>query len=179
MKAQMGGVAMLLATFVIGGLVGFGCSQAPNQSKAQVPKAEAPKAEPKSDTPGTDAPASPAAPVDKTKKLQRFGAVIGLKAEKKDYYDKLHAEPWPEINAMIKKCNIQNYSIYEVELDGKLYLFAYFEYTGDDFKADMALMAADPKMKQWWAETDPCQIRLPGTPDDEQWLPIPPVYHLD
>ena len=117
--------------------------------------------------------------VAKPQQVRRFGSVIGLKAEKKDYYNKLHANPWPEINAMIKKCNIRNYSIYEVELDGKLYLFSYFEYTGDDFKADMAKMAADPKTKEWWAETDPCQIRLPGTPEGEQWLGIEEVYHLD
>ncbi len=114
-----------------------------------------------------------------TKKVQRFGSVIGLKEEKKDYYNKLHANPWPEINAMIKKCNIQNYSIYECELDGKLYLFSYFEYVGDDFEKDMARMAADPKIKEWWVETDPCQIRLPGTPEGEQWKRIEEVYHLD
>ncbi len=115
----------------------------------------------------------------KPKQVQRFGSVIGLKADKKDYYNKLHANPWPEINALLKKSNVQNYSIYEAELDGKLYLFAYFEYTGDDFKADMAKMAVDPKMKEWWAETDPCQIRLSGTPEGEQWLGIEEVYRLD
>ena len=41
--------------------------------------------------------------------------------------------------AMIKKCNMQNYSIfYKDNL-----LYAYFEYTGNDFAADMAKMAAD------------------------------------
>ena len=43
----------------------------------------------------------------------------------------------------------------------------------------MAQMKTNPKFVQWWAETDPCQIRLPGTPDDQQWLKIPEVYHLD
>ena len=117
MKNYRSGVVMLLATFLIGGLVGFGCSQSETQSKAEDSKTEAAK-----------------------KKPQRFGSVIGLKAEKKDYYNKLHAEPWPEINAMIKKCNIQNYSIYEIEIEGKLYLFSYFEYVGDDFDADMEKM---------------------------------------
>jgi L-rhamnose mutarotase len=193
MKAHISGVAILLATFLIGGLVGFGCSQAENKSKAQ---AQAEKAETsKTEQPNAEMvevgvtevgaakeEASKAVNPEATKaatKIRRFGSVIGLKAEKKDYYNKLHAQPWPEINAMIKKCNIERYSIYEVELDGKLYLFSYFEYTGDDFKADTAKMAADPKTKEWWAETDPCQIRLPGTPDGEQWLKIPEVYHLD
>jgi len=78
-----------------------------------------------------------------------------------------------------KKANVQNYTIYEVELEGKLYLFAYYEYTGNDFDADMALMGEDPKMKEWWAETDPCQIKLPGTPEDEQWFGMEAVYRLD
>ncbi len=112
-------------------------------------------------------------------KVQRFGSVIGLKSEKKDRYNDLHAHPWPEINAMLKKCNIRNYSIYETEIEGKLYLFSYFEYVGDDLKGDMARMAADPKTREWWKETDPCQIRLPGTPEGEQWKSIPEVYHLD
>ena len=40
----------------------------------------------------------------------------------------------------IRRANIRNYSIYR---HGEL-LFAYFEYVGDDFAADMAAMAADP-----------------------------------
>ncbi|NLE38779.1 MAG: L-rhamnose mutarotase [Pirellulaceae bacterium] len=112
-------------------------------------------------------------------KVKRVGSVIGLKKEKRDYYNELHANPWPEINAMLKKCNVRNYSIYECELDGKLYLFSYFEYVGDDYEKDMAAMAADPKIQEWWAETDPCQIRLPGTPEGQQWKTIEQVYLLD
>jgi L-rhamnose mutarotase len=80
---------------------------------------------------------------------------------------------------MIKECNIRNYSIYETELDGKLYLFSYFEYVGNDFQADMAKMAADPKTQEWWSECKPCQIRLPDTPEGEHWKTIAEVYHLD
>ncbi len=115
----------------------------------------------------------------KPTRIERYGSVIGLRPEKKDRYNELHAKAWPEINAMIKKCNIQNYSIYETELDGKLYLFSYFEYVGDDFQADMARMAADPKTQEWWKECVPCQIRLPDTPEGEHWKTIPEVYHLD
>ncbi|HBO44083.1 MAG TPA: L-rhamnose mutarotase [Planctomycetaceae bacterium] len=111
--------------------------------------------------------------------MKRVASVVGLKKEKRDYYNQLHANPWPEINAMLKTCNVRNYSIYECELDGKLYLFSYFEYVGDDFEKDMAAMAADPKTREWWAETDPCQIRLPGTPEGQQWKPIEQVYLLD
>ena len=61
----------------------------------------------------------------------------------------------------LKACHVQNYSIYEKEIDGKLYLFSYLEYTGHDFDADMKKMAADPETQRWWKETDPCQSPLP------------------
>jgi len=115
----------------------------------------------------------------KTGKVRRFGNVIGLRPEKKDDYVKLHAETWPGVLEQIRKSNIRNYSIYLAELEGKLYLFSYFEYVGDDFEADMAKMAEDPVTQRWWKETDPCQFRLPGTPDGQQWLNIPEVFHTD
>ena len=113
------------------------------------------------------------------RKVQRFGSVIGLRPEKKDYYVKLHAETWPSVLKQIRDSNIRNYSIYMTELEGKLYLFSYFEYIGDDFDGDMKNMADDPETQRWWKETDPCQARLPGTPEGEQWLKIPEVFHTD
>ena len=65
--------------------------------------------------------------------IQRFGSVSKVKPEKLEYYKKLHANPWPQINSMIKECNIQNYSIYYN--DG--YLFTYFEYIGNDNILDL------------------------------------------
>ncbi|MHC4401763.1 MAG: L-rhamnose mutarotase [Planctomycetota bacterium] len=122
--------------------------------------------------------AADSAPAE-AKKVKRFGAVIGLKPEKKDYYVKLHAETWPSVLEQIRRSNIRNYSIYLTELEGKLYLFAYYEYAGDDFKADMEKMAADSETRRWWKQTDPCQVRLAGTPEGEQWKAIPEVFHTD
>jgi len=113
-------------------------------------------------------------------RVRRYGSVIGLKSEKMESYNKLHAEPWPQIVSKLQECNIRNYSIYEAELEkGKWYLFSYFEYTGSDFEADMAKMAADPKTREWWKLTDPCQVRLLGTPEGQQWLTMKEVYHSE
>jgi L-rhamnose mutarotase len=92
---------------------------------------------------------------------QRFAWVTGLKTEKAEYYRKLHAAPWPDVVKQIKACHIQNFSIHEREIGGQLYLFAYLEYTGPDFGADMKRLAADPETQRWWGETDPCQSPLP------------------
>ena len=113
-------------------------------------------------------------------KVVRYGSVIGVKEESLAKYKELHANPWPAVNEQIKKSNIQNYSIYLTQFpDGKYYLFSYFEYTGDDFDADMARMAEDPTTQKWWKETDPCQTPLKNRPEGEFWKTMPEVYHLD
>ena len=113
------------------------------------------------------------------KNVQRFASVTGLRPEKADYYRELHANAWPAINRKIKECNIQNYSIYEIEIEGKPYLFSYFEYTGADFAADMKKMADDPETRRWWKETDPCQLPLPQAAAKNQiWTDAKEVYRL-
>ena len=93
--------------------------------------------------------------------VRRFASVTGLKPEMAARYEALHAAPWPGVRRMISECHLRNYSIHLQEIGGKPYLFAYFEYTGRDFDADMARMAADPETRRWWSETDPCQEPLP------------------
>ncbi len=110
---------------------------------------------------------------------QRYAWVTGLKPEKAAYYRQLHAHPWPAVNQMIKACHIQNFSIHEREIDGKLYLFAYLEYTGKDFDADMKRMADDPETQRWWKETDPCQSPLPDAASQGKiWADMKEVYFL-
>jgi L-rhamnose mutarotase len=77
--------------------------------------------------------------------VQRMGMILGLKPEKVAEYKHLHAAVWPEILAMISACNIRNYSIFLKEPENLL--FAYYEYHGADYAADMAKMAADPKTR--------------------------------
>ncbi|WP_018629032.1 L-rhamnose mutarotase [Niabella aurantiaca] len=112
-------------------------------------------------------------------KVQRFGMVTGIKPEKIPYYKQLHAAVWPAVRNKIKECHIQHYSIYLKEVDGKPYLFSYFEYTGDDFDADMQKMAADSATRRWWRETDPAQRPLPDAAAKKQiWSPMEEVFHL-
>lgn len=106
--------------------------------------------------------------------IQRMGSVLKVKPDRLEYYQELHANPWPEINQMIKCCNIQNYSIF-LKDD---YLFTYFEYVGDDYDADMAKMAADPKTQEWWAECIPCLIPLDTRKTGELWASMEQIYYL-
>jgi len=113
-------------------------------------------------------------------RVERYGMVIGVKPEKIEYYKKLHAAAWPGVLAKIKESHIRNYSIYLREVEkGQYLLFSYFEYTGDDFEADMARMAADPETRRWWKETDPCQTPVPTRGEKEFWSRMDEVFHLD
>lgn len=106
---------------------------------------------------------------------QRYGSVIKVKPEKLQEYRSLHAAVWPGVLARITACHIRNYSIYYK--DG--YLFSYYEYTGTDYAADMAKMAADPETQRWWSLTDPCQEPLDSRSDGEWWAQMEEVFHLD
>ena len=109
--------------------------------------------------------------------MQRMGMVIGLKPEKVAEYKRLHADTWPEILNMISACNITNYSIFLKEPENLL--FGYWEYTGTDFAADAAKMAADPKTQEWWDLCMPMQAPLDTRKDGEWWAMMEEVFHHD
>jgi L-rhamnose mutarotase len=107
--------------------------------------------------------------------MKRYGMVLGIRPEKIEEYKKLHAAVWPEVLNMISQCNIKNYSIYLKDN----FLFSYFEYTGDDFEADMAKMAADPATQKWWDVCKPCQKPLESRSEGEWWAEMEEVFHYD
>jgi L-rhamnose mutarotase len=107
--------------------------------------------------------------------MRRFGQLIRLKPGVLESYKRYHSSIWPEVAKTITACNIRNYSIYLK--DG--YLFAYMEYIGTDFEADMAKMAADPKTQEWWAIMKPMQDPLPTRAEGEWWAGMEEVFHQD
>ena len=109
------------------------------------------------------------------KKRVRYGQVIGVQPGKLEEYKRLHSAVWPKVLEMIKKCHLENYSIYYK--DGML--FSYYEYTGDDYEADMAMMAADPETQRWWDVCMPCQKPLDTRKDGEWWADMEEVFHLN
>ncbi|SER46915.1 L-rhamnose mutarotase [Faunimonas pinastri] len=109
--------------------------------------------------------------------MQRYGAVIGVNAEKIAEYKRLHAAVWPDVLAMIKACNIADYTIYLKEPENLL--FSTYEYHGTDHDADMARMAADPKTQEWWAVCMPCQKPLETRREGEWWAAMEEVFHVD
>ncbi|MCA0939506.1 L-rhamnose mutarotase [Yangia mangrovi] len=108
---------------------------------------------------------------------QRHGQIIAVDPAGIAEYKRLHAAVWPQVLAMITACNIRNYSIFLKEPENLL--FAYFEYVGTDFDADMAKMAADPVTQDWWALCMPLQRPLETRDEGAWWAEAEEVFHLE
>jgi L-rhamnose mutarotase len=107
--------------------------------------------------------------------MRRIASVIRLRPEKEAEYRALHEAVWPSVLATLRAANVTNYSIFL--RDGLL--FSYLEYTGDDYAADTARIAADPETHRWWTLTDPCQQPLDTAAEGERWAPAEEVFHAD
>lgn len=108
--------------------------------------------------------------------MRRFGKLIKVKPDRIEDYERIHANVWPEVLATIHACNMRNYSIFR---QGS-WLFAYFEYVGNDYAADMKKMDEDPKTREWWSHTDPMQEPIEElAPGGEWWAMMKEVFHTD
>jgi len=107
--------------------------------------------------------------------MKRFGQIIGIRPEQFERYKSYHSNVWPDVLKKIKDCHIKNYSIFHK--DG--FLFAYFEYDGEDFEKDMQEMAADPKTQEWWEIMKPMQQPVENRKEGEWWANMEEVFHLD
>lgn len=81
----------------------------------------------------------------------RVGKIVKLKPNMASYYISLHANPWPEVEAALKRHHLHRFSIFRVDD----LLFSFYEYDGDDYTADMASLARETE--EWLRETDACQ----------------------
>lgn len=109
--------------------------------------------------------------------MTRYASVIGLSEEGKAEYKRLHAAVWPAVLAKTSECHISNYSIFLKEPENLL--FSYFEYSGTDYEADMAKMAADPETQKWWAVNKPLQRPLDTRAPGEWWAGMSEIFHHD
>jgi L-rhamnose mutarotase len=107
--------------------------------------------------------------------MKRYGSIIKVKPERFEEYKKIHSKVWPGVLKTITECNIRNYSIYHK--DGLL--FSYFEYIGDDFKADFKKMLDDPITQKWSEVCESMQTPLKTREKGEWWAFMEEVFHYE
>ena len=100
---------------------------------------------------------------------------IRVRPEHQAAYCEAHRDVPSEVLNTLRRCHVRNYSIYLRDS----VLFSYFEYTGEDFAADMAAMAADPATQQWWSRMQPMQFPYEDRAPGEWWAAMEEVFHLD
>jgi L-rhamnose mutarotase len=106
---------------------------------------------------------------------KRVGMIIGIKPDKISAYEALHAASNQGVRDLLDKYHMNNFSIYIQKLDeSHYYLFAYYEYTGNDYKKDMDTMAKEPRNIKWLSVTDAMQIPFPG---QTSWTKMQEVFH--
>ncbi len=104
-----------------------------------------------------------------------FGQLGRLKEDKIQQYEELHANPWPDVLRTIHECNLRNYSIFR---HGDL-VFAYFEYVGQDYEADMAKMEQDETTQRWWTFTKPCFEKFSICPQSEFYADMKQIFYFE
>ncbi|HWR23525.1 MAG TPA: L-rhamnose mutarotase [Feifaniaceae bacterium] len=103
-----------------------------------------------------------------------FGQIGKLKPEMAEVYVQLHGRPWPELLDTLKRYHFENYSIFR---HGD-FVFSYFEYTGEDYEADMLLMEREPVMLRWWTYSKPCFSSFALSPQEEYYADMQRIFHL-
>jgi L-rhamnose mutarotase len=104
---------------------------------------------------------------------KRVGMVIKLKPEYVEQYRALHADDNPGVRDLLSKHHLANFSIFLHKINDEWFEFGYYEYTGNDFKADMAALAAEPRNQAWLEICDPMQLPLDG---EQGWTEMEQVY---
>ena len=87
-----------------------------------------------------------------------------------------HADSHPGVRDLLRKYHMRNFSIFLHQIDGKWYEFGYYEYTGEDYEADMEKMDQEPRIKEWLKVCDPMQVPLEG---EKSWAIMERVYFND
>jgi L-rhamnose mutarotase len=111
------------------------------------------------------------------KEVKRVGMVIKIKPECIEEYKAVHSDSNAGVRDLLIKANMRNFSIFLHQLDdGNWYEFGYYEYTGDDFEADMAKLDKHPRNIEWLKVCDPMQIPLEGY---DSWAEMEQIYFND
>jgi cytidyltransferase-like protein len=121
-------------------------------------------------------------------RARHFGSIIGLRPDWVDRYRVLHEHVFPGVLDRLVRSHIRNYSIFlglarddanSGPAGPALTLFSHLEYTGVDYAADMAEIAADETTKKWWTLTDPMQVPLPERAEGDSWAALPEWHAVE
>lgn len=102
----------------------------------------------------------------------RKAFVMSVHAGQESEYERRHRPIWPELETVLKRHGVHNYSIFL--LPATRQLFAYVEIEDE---ARWAAIAATPECQRWWRHMGDL---MPANPDASPVAaPLREVFHLD
>lgn len=106
--------------------------------------------------------------------IRRVGMVIKLRPDYLEEYKALHADSNVGVRDLLQKYHLHNFSIFLHKIGEDYFEFGYYEYSGTDFSADMAALAAEQRNIAWLKVCDPMQMPLDG---ETSWAVMQPIYY--
>ena len=104
--------------------------------------------------------------------MKRKGFVMSVNKGAEAEYEKRHNPIWPELQAVLKKHGVSNYSIFLHPETNQL--FGYVEYEDE---ALFNRIADTPECRKWWAYMAPI---MPSNRDHSPVeIPLRQVFHID
>lgn len=104
--------------------------------------------------------------------MKRFLRMAKVRPDAITEYIERHANAPDTLLRALSATHIQNYSI--AEKDGTL--ISFFEYTGENFEADMQILKNNPASKAWNQELEHCFIHGEEEPC---WEEFREVFHME
>ena len=100
--------------------------------------------------------------------------VATVRPEHAHTYVSLHANPWPEIIALLQAASLIDYRIFLDET--RCLLFAQWTYTGQNLEADLTALRKNPIAHEWNIATLNCMV--PVGDGTDAWTEIAPIFVL-
>ncbi len=94
--------------------------------------------------------------------LRRVGMLIEIRPDCIDNYRQLIAKGHHGVRELLVKYHLRNFSIFLQQIEDRWFEFAYYEYAGRNFEADMAALAAEQKNQEWLKICEPMYLPIDG-----------------
>lgn len=105
--------------------------------------------------------------------LKRVGMLIEIRPDYIDIYREHLAAGHLGFRELLIKYHLRNFSIFLQKIEDRWFEFAYYEYAGRNFEADMSALAAEQKNQEWLKICEPMHLPLNG---ESGWIKMEQIF---
>lgn len=105
--------------------------------------------------------------------LKRIGRVVEIRPECVESYRSMLDDENPELRGLLKGCQFRNFSLFLSQQGNRWFLFAYCEYAGRDYQADVTALEGNEIYQKWM---EACQAMHVPDAAAEGWQEMEMVF---